>query len=111
MRLVRRLRCCSLTFGAALLSVGAAQGQERLPFMGDWRGGRGTCKAPYRFTATGYIAPSGFALAYGSIERTQDGFSLKFPDGYRLILSDVKPQQMTWHSLGSGDTFALHRCR
>jgi hypothetical protein len=110
MRLVQRLRC-SLACVAALLSIAPSLGQERLPFMGDWRGGRGTCKAPYRFTPTGYIAPSGFALSYGSIERTENGFSLKFPDGYRLILSEVKPQQMTWHSPASGDTFELQRCR
>ena len=110
MRLVEIVRC-SFALVAALLSIGAAQGQERLPFMGDWRGGRGTCKTPYRFTATGYTAPSGFSLTYGSIERTENGFSLKFPDGYRLVLSDVTPQQMTWHSPASGDTFELHRCR
>jgi hypothetical protein len=50
-------------------------------------------------------------LTYGSIDRTENGFSLKFPDGYRLILSDVTPQQMTWHSPASGDTFELQRCR
>jgi hypothetical protein len=100
-----------LILGAALLSIEAGQGQERLPFMGDWRGGRGTCQTPYRFTATRYTAPSGFSLTYGSIERTENGFSLKFPDGYRLVLSDVTPQQMTWHSPGSGDTFELQRCR
>jgi hypothetical protein len=110
MRVAAKLRC-SLAVVAALLSIGAAQGQERLPFMGDWRGGRGTCKAPYRFTATGYMAPSGFSLTYGSIDRTEDGFSLKFPDGYRLVLSDVTPQRMTWHSPVSGDTFELQRCR
>jgi hypothetical protein len=110
MRIVGKLRC-SFAFVVALLSIGASQGQERLPFMGDWRGGRGTCKAPYRFTTTGYIAPSGFAWSYGSIERTENGFSLKFPDGYRLVLSDVTPQQMTWHSPASGDTFELQRCR
>jgi hypothetical protein len=110
MRVIGKLRC-SFALVAALLSIGAAQGQERLPFIGDWRGGRGTCKAPYRFTMTGYTAPSGFSLTYGSIERTENGFSLKFADDYRLVLTDVRPQQMTWHSPLSGDTFELQRCR
>ncbi len=103
----------TLIYAAGLLTLFMtdAHAQERLPFIGDWSGGRGTCTAPYRFTSTRYIAPSGFTLSYGSIERTKDGFRLTFPDGYRLILSDVQPRQMTWHSPASGDTFELHRCR
>ena len=103
--------CFSFFLVTALLSIGPAEAQERLPFLGDWRGGRGTCNTPYRFTPTGYIAPSGFAMTYGTVERTESGFRLQFTDGYRLILSDVTPRQMTWHSPGSGDTFELQRCR
>lgn len=87
-----------------------AQSEERFPFIGDWSGGPATCKEPFRFTPSTYIAPSGFASPYESIERSDNGFSLKFPDDYRLILTDVVPQRMTWHSPRSGDTFDLRRC-
>ena len=96
---------------AALLDIAArAQSEARLPFIGDWSGGPATCNEPFRFTPSAYIAPSGFASTYGSIEGSDNGFSLKFPDGYRLILTDVAPQRMTWHSPRSGDTFDLPRC-
>jgi hypothetical protein len=91
-------------------AVARAQSGERFPFIGDWSGGPATCKEPFRFTPSTYIAPSGFASTYESIERSANGFSLKFPDDYRLILTDVVPQRMTWHSPRSGDTFDLRRC-
>jgi hypothetical protein len=97
-------------FAAALLRIAEASAKERLRFIGDWSGSPATCKEPFRFTPSRYIAPSGFALTYESIERSDNRFSLKFPDGSGINLAVVKPQRMTWHSPRPGDTFDLRRC-
>lgn len=78
-----------------------------LPFVGTWN-----CEvATFKFTARTYNNGTKTIHMSGIEFGKKADFLLRFPDGYRLSLLNVKKTSMIWHSPISGDTFECRRIR
>ena len=103
----------TVPYAVILFAIAAspAVAEQNLPFVGSWAGGPTSCAEPFRFTNSGYAPPGQKLIEFTELHKNGRDYRMKFADGYSISLLDIKRNTLTWHSLASGDTFALIRCK
>jgi len=92
--------------GAVLLAAAHVPAQAGSPFVGKWDCGVAT----FTFTETTYNNGSE-TLRMTKVEKDGGDYTLSFPNDYKIMLTGIKANAMTWISGESGDDFQCKRVK